>query len=302
MAQQLFMENINKYEFYNKFIQFLYPTLVIQDTNADAKEETEEKQASVNANRMNVIFNSTILNLSADNQPIEQILIQELRDQGSEYFNKLLILSNSNGDNNIIQQICQQIANLSKSIKTFYIFLDHDEDNTFIHQHHILTEHWYNVFKSKHNTSNYVGYPSLPSMIETHLFVGGAITAQNLFILKSLNISVVINCTKTCVNYFENDAKEIIYHRIEIDDQDNENITPHLKVCYALLDKYIHKNNRKVLVHCEQGKSRSVSMVLYYLMQKHKWNVEESLKYVKNLRQTAAPNKGFMFQLQQTMT
>eukprot|EP01084_Bolivina_argentea_P233279 392963_1 len=302
MAQEI--ETINKYEFYDKFIQFLYPSLIINIDYVNAHNKNEEKKQDNNNEKKessSSLYNSSTFNLSTNNdQKINDSLIMDLRDQGSEYFTKLLVIvTHDINDKNIqqsIKQLCNNITIASKSIKTFYIF--HNKNNIFVNEYKILTAGWYNAFKDKYNTTHCFGYPSLPTIIENNLFIGGRVTVQNSFILKSLNISVIINCTKDCPNYFESE-KEIIYHRIAIDDSDNENILIYLQQCYKLLNDYIDNKNLKVLIHCEQGKSRSVSMVVYYLMIKYQFNVQQSLEYVKNLRAIASPNKGFMDQLQQ---
>ena len=84
---------------------------------------------------------------------------------------------------------------------------------------------------------------------------------------------------------------------MDVDDANDEDITEHLKKCKEILDDYVGAKGQNVLVHCVQGKSRSVSIVIYYLMTKHGWNVNETLKYIKNLRSIAGPNEGFMQQL-----
>ena len=57
---------------------------------------------------------------------------------------------------------------------------------------------------------------------------------------------------------------------------------------------YIKSNiNKIILVHCLNGKSRSVNVIIFYLMKEKKWNYEESLNYVKKIRDFAQPNKGF---------
>jgi protein-tyrosine phosphatase len=60
-----------------------------------------------------------------------------------------------------------------------------------------------------------------------------------------------------------------------------------------------HESGRKVLVHCMAGISRSVSLVMAYLIRKNGWNVEETLRFVRKRRPCANPNQGFLKQLRQ---
>lgn len=55
--------------------------------------------------------------------------------------------------------------------------------------------------------------------------------------------------------------------------------------------------NAKVLVHCNWGKSRSVAMVLAYLMKRKGLTLDGALAYVQSKRCIAQPNEGFMRQL-----
>jgi len=52
-----------------------------------------------------------------------------------------------------------------------------------------------------------------------------------------------------------------------------------------------------ILVHCEAGRSRSVTFICAYLMKKHEWTVEQALAHVRGVRPIAEPNASFMLQL-----
>lgn len=43
----------------------------------------------------------------------------------------------------------------------------------------------------------------------------------------------------------------------------------------------MHKQNRKVLIHCAAGVSRSASFTIAYLMKEYKMNYHKAHKYVK---------------------
>lgn len=74
---------------------------------------------------------------------------------------------------------------------------------------------------------------------------------------------------------------------------------PILHIIYQtadLIDKHI-KNNKKVLVHCFGGVSRSASVVISYLMIKHNMSYEKAYMHVKIKRNIICPNPGFKRQL-----
>ena len=45
------------------------------------------------------------------------------------------------------------------------------------------------------------------------------------------------------------------------------------------------------------GKSRSVTLVIAYIMKKYKMGFKEAFHFVKRKRREASPNEGFVFQL-----
>ncbi|KAJ3026393.1 UNVERIFIED_CONTAM: hypothetical protein HDU68_005722 [Siphonaria sp. JEL0065] len=57
--------------------------------------------------------------------------------------------------------------------------------------------------------------------------------------------------------------------------------------------------NLRVLIHCQMGASRSVSVILWYLITRKQMRLEEALAFVKEKRKQAQPNSGFMKQLRE---
>eukprot|EP01099_Mayorella_cantabrigiensis_P007873 TRINITY_DN7162_c0_g1_i1.p1 TRINITY_DN7162_c0_g1~~TRINITY_DN7162_c0_g1_i1.p1 ORF type:complete len:213 (+),score=51.41 TRINITY_DN7162_c0_g1_i1:31-639(+) len=57
------------------------------------------------------------------------------------------------------------------------------------------------------------------------------------------------------------------------------------------------KRNESVLVHCEEGRSRSVSVVMAYLIQKQGKTCLQSFDLIKQGRSSASPNYGFCKEL-----
>lgn len=50
-------------------------------------------------------------------------------------------------------------------------------------------------------------------------------------------------------------------------------------------------------VHCRAGKSRSVTVVLAYLIHSHRWALNKAYAYVLERRKGISPNIGFMSEL-----
>ena len=53
----------------------------------------------------------------------------------------------------------------------------------------------------------------------------------------------------------------------------------------------------RVLVHCVEGVSRSVSVVAAYLMAERGWSPKDAVEFIKTKRVIANPNFGFVQQL-----
>jgi len=84
---------------------------------------------------------------------------------------------------------------------------------------------------------------------------------------------------------------------VAINDAPSESILDHLEDALTFLDDCLAKPAGAVLVHCAAGVSRSVSVVVAYLITRRKMKLEDALDKVKALRPIAFPNRGFMQQL-----
>lgn len=51
--------------------------------------------------------------------------------------------------------------------------------------------------------------------------------------------------------------------------------------------------NHRVLIHCVAGNSRSASVVIAWLMQRHALSFDEALTFVQSKRPSVRPNAGF---------
>lgn len=87
-------------------------------------------------------------------------------------------------------------------------------------------------------------------------------------------------------------------YRIDILDQSTVDIRPHLEAACAHIDKTL-KSGRSVLVHCQQGVSRSASIVIAYLIRNHGMTFDAAQAFVKHKRACIKPNSGFVKALQE---
>jgi len=134
---------------------------------------------------------------------------------------------------------------------------------------------------------------NVPCQIEEGLYLGSVGAANNKSELKRLNITHILTVANSLPPTHPND---FVYKIINIPDREDVNIENYFDECFAFIDEA--KRMGGVLVHCFVGKSRSVTVVVAYLMKKHGMSMSEALKHVKSKRPIASPNSGFMLQLQ----
>lgn len=90
--------------------------------------------------------------------------------------------------------------------------------------------------------------------------------------------------------------KDYKHLTISVDDDPNEDLLKHFTQSNAFIDAGL-RGGGGVFVHCAMGVSRSATFVCAYLMWKHNVGCEEALKWLREGRDRARPNQGFMEQL-----
>ena len=129
------------------------------------------------------------------------------------------------------------------------------------------------------------------SQITENLYLGNLYDAQNIPYLLSIGIQKVLSLiTDPQLLYY---PKEIEHKLIKINDFPRENIIQYFGECLLFIE-----DNRKILVHCVAGASRSATIVIAYLMWKNQLDYKESAKFVEQMRPCINPNYGFVRQLE----
>jgi protein-tyrosine phosphatase len=77
-----------------------------------------------------------------------------------------------------------------------------------------------------------------------------------------------------------------------VKDLPDEQLSRYFEEAYEFIEK-----SEKVFVHCAQGKSRSATIVISYLIKKNKMDFQEAYDFVKSKRPCINPNNGFIEQL-----
>lgn len=132
-----------------------------------------------------------------------------------------------------------------------------------------------------------------PSKVEEGLYLGSVGAANNTSALKSLNVTHILTVASSLKPVYPND---FVYKIIKISDREEVQISEYFDECFDFIEEARRVGG--VLVHCFVGKSRSVTIVISYLMRKHGMTFSEAYKFVKSRRPVAGPNAGFVSQLQ----
>jgi len=86
--------------------------------------------------------------------------------------------------------------------------------------------------------------------------------------------------------------------QIRVDDLPFAELVAHLPATTSFIrDALSSSSDARVLVHCGEGISRSVSVVAAYLMAQYGWSPNEAVQFIKGKRRVAEPNFGFVQQL-----
>jgi len=119
----------------------------------------------------------------------------------------------------------------------------------------------------------------------------GDIDVNETNLLVENSIKIVINISNS--RYKENN--NISYFHFDIDDNKNENVGQFFDKFNEIIS---NNKNKNIFIHCMNSVSRSVTLVLYYLMYFHKMTLANAFNYIKSKRtQYTKPNNGFIKQL-----
>ncbi|XP_066554765.1 dual specificity protein phosphatase 3 [Amia ocellicauda] len=154
--------------------------------------------------------------------------------------------------------------------------------------------------------SNGSGFYSLPTQhyneVFPRIYVGNAFVAQNVMRLQRLGVTHILNVAEGNSFMHVNTNAEfyagtgISYHGMKANDTEHFNLSAFFEEGAEFIDKALSHKDGRVYVHCREGYSRSPTLVIAYLMLRHKMNVKTALSIVRQKREIG-PNDGFLRQL-----
>ena len=141
----------------------------------------------------------------------------------------------------------------------------------------------------------------LSEIIPNFLYISSYNATKNLELLEKNKITHIINCAADfCENVFEQENR-FTYLSFYLKDHVLENIECIFYECIKFIESVKEKGGR-VLVHCIQGISRSVSIVMAYIIFTKKVSYDKAFNLVQSKREISSPNFGFSIQLQNFYT
>jgi protein-tyrosine phosphatase len=153
---------------------------------------------------------------------------------------------------------------------------------------------WYLIGRTINNIKYYSESESFDAdEVYPNIYIGDLSSSMSTNTLKYKNIKNILTVMNGGV---ENYPDDLNYKIIHINDDWWVNIEEHFDEGVKFIKDTLDRNE-KVLVHCKRGVSRSVTMVLAYLISEKNMSVTEAMLRVKSKRQIALPNSGFLKQL-----
>jgi protein-tyrosine phosphatase len=132
--------------------------------------------------------------------------------------------------------------------------------------------------------------PIAACVFPPHLYLGSQDAAENLSGLLDSEIGAILNVS------FSDEAfpGRFNYQRLPLYDTEEQtlDLEPHLEFLRTNIEQ-----KRNILVHCNQGVSRSTTVCLAYLMLDHGMSFDEALAQIKAARPSVRPNAGFVARL-----
>lgn len=126
-----------------------------------------------------------------------------------------------------------------------------------------------------------------------NLFLGNLLSLEDKLFISSL--SEIINISnKSIPSYIEDlDLKSTSLNILDESDQD---ISQYFDLTYQIISKNLQEN-KKILVYCQMGRSRSVTIILNYIMTQGNISYEMAFIRLLYVKSEIGPNKGFIKQL-----
>ena len=139
----------------------------------------------------------------------------------------------------------------------------------------------------------YAKNDNIPSEIFSHLYLGSVGAAMNKNNLMGIGITHVLVVADHIKPRFPD---LFTYKCVSFLDTPESDLLGILDECFDYIDQ-VQREGGKVFLHCFAGKSRSAAVCIAYVMKVNRISLLEAFRFVRERREAAMPNTGFMHQL-----
>lgn len=161
---------------------------------------------------------------------------------------------------------------------------------------------WYYVGNIIYMTQRLIDTEFTANQITDQIYIGNLSSTMNLDKMKENKFTHVLSILN---GGYEVYPEHFIYKVIHINDDPWIDIEKYFNECIEYISKCIESNENKLIVHCHKGISRSVTIVIAYLLWEKnntekilqdnvKTEVHNMIQFVKDKRKIANPNIGFI--------
>ncbi|CAA7266113.1 unnamed protein product [Cyclocybe aegerita] len=134
------------------------------------------------------------------------------------------------------------------------------------------------------------------------LYLGSLAAAQDAPLLRSQGVSHIVSVLDApWAPTFHLEREGFSVYKIEVGDETSVDLRPYLEAVCANIEG-VRRTGRSVLVHCQQGVSRSAAITIAYLIAYQSMSYDSALAFVRRRRACVRPNSGFVRALQEWET
>ena len=126
-----------------------------------------------------------------------------------------------------------------------------------------------------------------PVKIIDNVYLGNIYCAFNGDLLKKFNIKYILNCSIEIPNIYNS---YIHYYKLNLNDLGCSINYKSILDSIKFIEKSQLSGNKNILVHCFAGRSRSVSIIICYLINKYNFTAEYALDFIKKKRKFINPS------------
>jgi protein-tyrosine phosphatase len=126
------------------------------------------------------------------------------------------------------------------------------------------------------------------------IYLSNLYSAHDLNLINENKIKLVIRLSEYDDNLTPYD-KSIQFINIDLEDwqDDKDKLIPTCDYIYKIINSF----DGNILIHCNEGRSRSVSVIIYYLMKQYKYTYDHAYQYIYNIKSDLRINSAFVAEL-----